>query len=132
MSSTHDSVYLYKKLLEEYKKDSSLFKIHECNVEYISNDIIIELKELYNIYDRFQNLAYGNVPSGGSNSEYAPNSFNLYSKYIEKCNGHNIKFFCDVLEKFRKANEYDIKLKKCSASIKILPFSKENYLSVII
>lgn len=86
-------------MLEEYKKDPSIFKTHECNVEYISNDIIIELKGLYNLYDLFQNLANGNIPSGGSNCEYAPNSFSLYTKYIEKCNGHNIKFFLWCIRK---------------------------------
>lgn len=108
------------KLFEAYKKLSRDLSVCEFNIDYINEEILSELRELYNIHealDKFVSL----IESSDKNvCEYAKQFAELYAKNKKNCYVSHKPAFCRELENIQDSSFYRMKHKNCKEAAKIL------------
>ncbi|KMZ96473.1 hypothetical protein PVNG_06193 [Plasmodium vivax North Korean] len=123
---------IYKKLLKEYPVIDSMSNIPTIFQTYLKNSIDENLKNLYELYYKFDKFI-NEKECKGSNCKCAEECYDSYNSYIKGCNKSDNVNFCNGLEKFRaQYNNYMSDGSKCNGNYKYLPPAISFGISVIL
>ncbi|SBT58520.1 PIR Superfamily Protein [Plasmodium ovale wallikeri] len=108
--------------------------ICENHIEEIKHDIYVNLKELYELYEKFNKLKNGPTSCTKDNCACANECANLYFSYEGKCNGDYHEDFCNELENFRGLYNDQMKNENCrdNAAKTLKSFKKNNTVIILI
>ncbi|SBS94955.1 PIR Superfamily Protein [Plasmodium ovale curtisi] len=101
--------------------------ICENHTEEIKHDIYVNLKELYELYEKFNKLKNGATSCTKDNCTCVNECANLYFSYEGKYNGDYYQDFCNELENFRGLYNDQMKNENCGDNVdKTLKSFKKN------
>ncbi|SBT01979.1 PIR Superfamily Protein [Plasmodium ovale curtisi] len=101
--------------------------ICENHIEEIKHDIYVNLKELYELYEKFNKLKNGPTSCTKDNCTCVNECANLYLSYEGKYNGDYYQYFCNELENFRGLYNDQMKNENCGDNVdKTLKSFKKN------
>lgn len=107
--------------------------ICENHIEEIKHDIYVNLKELYELYEKFNKLKNGPTSCTKDNCTCVNECANLYLSYEGKYNGDYYQYFCNELENFRGLYNDQMKNENCGDNVdKTLKSFKKNNTVIII
>ncbi|SBT84929.1 PIR protein [Plasmodium ovale] len=108
------------KVFEAYKKLSNALNVCDLKIEYIREDILTELTDLYNIHESLDKFLSLFDASDQNICEYAKQFAELYAKNKKNCYVSHKPAFCRELENIQDSSFYRMKHKNCKEAAKIL------------
>ncbi|SBT59493.1 PIR Superfamily Protein [Plasmodium ovale wallikeri] len=142
--------WIYYDVLGEKKSGSNTFKIYkilndaydsidpdshvcEASIENISDDILLKLKDLYDLHDNLKKFKEKSPPTEGNICTYAKKCVPIYKKHLNDCHSGINRNFCNELEIFRtEYNECIQKEISCINQVDELPSTKKYDIVVIL
>ncbi|KMZ83228.1 hypothetical protein PVBG_05198 [Plasmodium vivax Brazil I] len=115
---------IYKDFLREYAStaDSNIWKYYEKD---ISDDILLKIKDLFDLYRNFDEFKNGNK------CIYANKCVEIYNRLIVECYKRINGDFCNEMEKFKeKYNDYMSTNDVCNSVQKSLPSAKNFFIII--
>ncbi|VUZ99317.1 PIR protein [Plasmodium vivax] len=121
-------------LMEAYEKLSIYRNMCYTDINLIKQEILEDLKELYNLYENYNNIKIvSDDRSQEGNCEKASKCVQYYNKYINNCRITRSREFCNELANFQgKYNHLMQSVNNCGDTKKYLEPIETNYISPII
>ncbi|SBT58133.1 PIR Superfamily Protein [Plasmodium ovale wallikeri] len=108
------------KVFEAYKKLSNALNVCNLKIDYIREDILTELTDLYNIHESLDKFLALFDTSNQNICEQAKQFAELYAKNKKDCYVSHKPEFCRELENIQDSSYYSMKHKNCNEAVKIL------------